>query len=218
MMKGNSHGFNWGGLYVTGMIDHHAGWRERADELPDTVKVTMLLGEYFTSRYRGRYYAKCQNLARRLRSAYDAALQTYDVLLMPTVPVRASELPKPGCAVSESLTRAFEMLANTAPFDVSGHPAMSLPCGWLTICRSGCNWSGAASMRRRSTAAPMRMNSLPTGVRRHSHDMPGAAALRRRAACRSDRQRGLHRCRLDKALLNRHATGCVLANPCGARP
>ena len=45
--------------------------------------------------------------------------------------------------------------------------------------------------------------------------MPGAAALRRRAACRSDRQRGLHRCRLDKALLNRHATGCVLANPCG---
>ena len=129
MMKGNSHGFNWGGLYVTGMIDHHAGWRERADELPDTVKVTMLLGEYFTSRYRGRYYAKCQNLARRLRSAYDAALQTYDVLLMPTVPVRASELPKPGCAVSESLTRAFEMLANTAPFDVSGHPAMSLPCG-----------------------------------------------------------------------------------------
>ena len=99
MMKGNSHGFNWGGLYVTGMIDHHAGWRERADELPDTVKVTMLLGEYFTSRYRGRYYAKCQNLARRLRSAYDAALQTYDVLLMPTVPVRASELPKPGCGV-----------------------------------------------------------------------------------------------------------------------
>ncbi|WP_321820374.1 MULTISPECIES: amidase [unclassified Burkholderia] len=129
MMKGNSHGFNWGGLYVTGMIDHHAGWRERADELPDTVKVTMLLGEYFTSRYRGRYYAKCQNLARRLRSAYDAALQSYDVLVMPTVPMRASKLPEPGCAMSESLTRAFEMLANTAPFDVSGHPAMSLPCG-----------------------------------------------------------------------------------------
>ena len=25
--------------------------------------------------------------------------------------------------------RAFEMLPNTAPFDVTGHPAMSLPCG-----------------------------------------------------------------------------------------
>jgi len=48
---------------------------------------------------------------------------------MPTVPIRASKLPEPGCAMSESLTRAFEMLANTAPFDVSGHPAMSLPCG-----------------------------------------------------------------------------------------
>ncbi len=129
MMKGNSHGFSWRGLYMTGMIDHHAGWRERADELPDTVKVTMLLGEYFTSRYRGRYYAKCQNLARRLRADYDAALQMFDLLLMPTVPIRASKLPAPGCTMSDSLTRAFEMLANTAPFDVSGHPAMSLPCG-----------------------------------------------------------------------------------------
>ena len=25
--------------------------------------------------------------------------------------------------------RAFEMLPNTSPFDVTGHPAMSIPCG-----------------------------------------------------------------------------------------
>ncbi|RDJ99703.1 amidase [Paraburkholderia lacunae] len=129
MMKGNSHGFNWRGMYVTSMIDHHAGWRARADELPDTVKLTMVLGEYFTSRYNGRYYGKSQNLARRLRADYDAVLQSYDLLLMPTVPLRASKLPPAGCPMSESLSRAFEMLANTAPFDVSGHPAMSLPCG-----------------------------------------------------------------------------------------
>jgi len=27
--------------------------------------------------------------------------------------------------------RAMEMIANTAPFDISHHPAMSLPCGMV---------------------------------------------------------------------------------------
>ena len=27
------------------------------------------------------------------------------------------------------ISRAFEMLPNTAPFDVTGHPAITLPCG-----------------------------------------------------------------------------------------
>ena len=46
MMQGNGYGFNWKGLYVTSLIDFHAGWRERADELSDTLKITMLLGQY----------------------------------------------------------------------------------------------------------------------------------------------------------------------------
>ena len=29
----------------------------------------------------------------------------------------------------EAIERAFEMLGNTAPFDVTGHPAMTVPCG-----------------------------------------------------------------------------------------
>jgi amidase len=34
MMKDNGRGFNWKGLYVTGMIDFHASWRQRADQYP----------------------------------------------------------------------------------------------------------------------------------------------------------------------------------------
>ena len=29
----------------------------------------------------------------------------------------------------DTISRAFEMLANTAPFDVTDHPAMTVPCG-----------------------------------------------------------------------------------------
>jgi len=34
----------------------------------------MLLGQYFTKHYRGHFYAKAQNLNRKLRAAYDTAL------------------------------------------------------------------------------------------------------------------------------------------------
>jgi amidase len=131
MMKDNGHGFNWKGLYVTGMIDFHAGWKERADELSETLKLTMILGEYFIKHYRGHYYAKAQNLSRQLELAYDSALADFDLLLMPTLPLTATPLPAPGAPVEEVVQRAFEMLPNTCPFDVTGHPAMSVPCGMV---------------------------------------------------------------------------------------
>ncbi len=129
MMLGNGFGFNWQGLYVTSMLDFHSAWKSRADELSDSLKNTMLLGQYMVTRYRGHYYAKAQNLVRRLRAAYDEALSRYDLLLMPTLPMVATPLPEANAPVAEILQRAFEMLPNTAPFDCTHHPAMSLPCG-----------------------------------------------------------------------------------------
>ena len=48
MMKGNGMGTNWRGLYNTTLLDAHSGWKHRADELSDSLKITMLLGQYFT--------------------------------------------------------------------------------------------------------------------------------------------------------------------------
>jgi amidase len=129
MMNGNGFGFNWKGLYVTSLIDAHSAWRQRADEFSDTLKTTILFGQYALNKYRGHYYAKAQNLGRVLRDAYDAVLKEYDLLLMPTLPVKATPIPKPGAPRMETIQRAFEMLPNTAPIDVTGHPSMSVPCG-----------------------------------------------------------------------------------------
>src|SRR5271168_427125 len=131
MMLGNGFGFNWQGLYVTSLLDFHSAWRTRADELSDTLKNTMLLGHFMVTRYRGHYYAKAQNLVRRLRRAYDEALSRYDLLLMPTLPMVATPLPDANAPVAHILQRGFEMLANTAQFDCTHHPAMSLPCGMV---------------------------------------------------------------------------------------
>jgi amidase len=129
MMNGNGMGFNWKGLYTVGLLDAHAAWRERANDLSDSLKICMFLGEYFVRHYRGRYYAKAQNIARRLKAAYDTALGTYDLLLMPTLPMKATPIPPADAPLALYLQRAFEMIVNTAPFDVTGHPAMTLPCG-----------------------------------------------------------------------------------------
>jgi amidase len=131
MMLGNGFGFNWQGLYVTSMLDFHSGWRARADELSDSLKNTMLLGHYMVRRYRGHYYAKAQNLVRRLRQGYDDVLAKFDLLLMPTLPIVATPLPEENATIDVILQRAFEMLPNTAPFDCTHHPAMSLPCGLI---------------------------------------------------------------------------------------
>lgn len=131
MMHGNGMGFNWRGLYSLSLLDRHAGWRARADELSPSLKVSMFVGEWFLRQHRGHYYAKAQNLSRRLRQAYDQALAEVDLLLMPTLPMVAQPIPAPGAPVAEVIARAFEMVGNTAPFDATGHPAMSVPCGLL---------------------------------------------------------------------------------------
>jgi amidase len=129
MMNGNGMGYNWKGLYTLSLLDAHANWRNRADDLSDSLKISMMVGQYFLTQYNGRFYAKAQNLARKITAAYDHALSDFDLLLMPTLPVKATPLPPADAPLALYLQRAFEMIGNTAPFDVTGHPAMSVPCG-----------------------------------------------------------------------------------------
>ena len=129
MMHGNGFATGWEGLYVTSLLDYHANWRARANELSKSLKISMFVGEYMQKYYRGHYYAKAQNLSRVLRAAYDDALSRYDILVMPTVPMTAPPIPGPDASLALYIQSAFEMVNNTAPFDCSGHPAMSVPCG-----------------------------------------------------------------------------------------
>jgi amidase len=129
MMHGNGMGFNWEGMFTTSLLDAHANWRARANQLSRTLKISMLAGEYFIRTYRGHYYAKAQNLSRLLKKTYNDAFSRHDLLLMPTTPMKATPIPAQDAPLSLYCQRAFEMLPNTCPFDVSGHPAMNVPCG-----------------------------------------------------------------------------------------
>ena len=128
MMHGNSSGTNYRGLFLPSLTDHMGQWRNRSDELSHSLKVCMFLGEYFLQQYRGRFYGKAQNLMRKVYRVYQDRLKQYDLLLMPTVPMKPQEIPPSDCSISLYVQRAFEMIGNTAPFN-GGLPAMSVPCG-----------------------------------------------------------------------------------------
>jgi amidase len=116
-------------VMVPSFMEVQSRWRERPNDLPVTVKYSLLLAE-FLRRERGyQVYAKAVNLIRQLRAAYDHALTSVDLLLLPTTPMKAQPLPAVGAPVAEQIGAAFLNLGNTSPFDVSHHPAMSVPCG-----------------------------------------------------------------------------------------
>jgi amidase len=130
MIDGNAYGMNSPGLYDPELIVHYArGRREHAAQMSESLKLTALLGRYAIDRYDGRHYAMARNLAVELTADYDAALAGADVLVMPTLPIVASVLPADGASREEKLACSLGMIPNTAPFDVSGHPATSVPAG-----------------------------------------------------------------------------------------
>jgi amidase len=129
MMWGDGYGVSRPDLYITSLMDFHRGWRTRANEMSETTKLFTMFGTYIRKYHGSRYYGKAMNITRRLTAAYDAALANCDLLLMPTTPIKATPLPPADAPRELYVERALNMIGNTAPFDITHHPAMAVPCG-----------------------------------------------------------------------------------------
>ena len=79
-----------------------------------------MLGVYINNNFGPRYYGKSVNISRRLTATYDKVLANYDLLLMPTTPMKATPLPAANATREEYIGRAFEMITNTAPMCRTG--------------------------------------------------------------------------------------------------
>ncbi|MBM3528325.1 MAG: amidase [Alphaproteobacteria bacterium] len=129
LLEMNGFGINHDSFYPLSAMQAAMQWREHADEFADTLKIASILSRYTVDRYGGLYYAKAQNLRRRLRAAYDAAFASHDLLLLPPTVMKATPIPPPGAPPQEVTRRSWEATRNTSPFNVTGHPAISIPCG-----------------------------------------------------------------------------------------
>lgn len=129
LVSGGGNGYAWPGDYWPELgIALGQGIAAFGDELSPQIKLTLICGLHLRRYYSGSYYAKAQNLRPWLRAAYDRALGDLDCLVMPTTP----GLPHkhdPSLPISEHVMRGWGVLANTAPTDMTGHPALTIPVG-----------------------------------------------------------------------------------------
>jgi amidase len=111
---------HFNGRYNPGLAEFFgAHWPERAAREASTVKMMIVLGEYLSSRAHGRIYAKAQNHRAALTAAYDRVLANFDAIVMPSTPMKANR---------QDEQSPYSMITNTAPFDMTGHPGLSVPC------------------------------------------------------------------------------------------
>ena len=91
---------------------------------------------FANDKYGAAVTAKAHRHVLELRAAYDRALEEVDVLITPTAPTVASRHAdvrpeaEGGSGVMEKIKLAVGAMGNTCPFNITGHPAMSVPCGW----------------------------------------------------------------------------------------
>lgn len=94
----------------------------------------MLSTEYSRLHCDSAVEAKAQRKVFELRSAYDSAFDEVDVLVTPCAPTVAMPHPQmEGSTVLDKLSVLVGLTNNTCPFNVTGHPAMSVPCGSSTV-------------------------------------------------------------------------------------
>lgn len=130
MLDGNGYGLGTEGRYDPELMAYFAHRRHAlADRLSVTIKATALAGRYSLTGLGGASYAKARNLLPQVRAAYDDALEQHDVLVLPTVPDTAGTLPAGDEADATLLARAGGKAINTAPLNITGHPAVSVPAG-----------------------------------------------------------------------------------------
>lgn len=128
----NSQGSNHAGAYDPDLASAFGeALRGNIDALPLNGKVSLIAGTVLRHETRSRVLALAQALRSKLRAQTDEALRRFDVLVMPTVPMTAHRLPGGPLKPAEHQNLAFEMHDNNCATNLTGHPAVSVPCGML---------------------------------------------------------------------------------------
>jgi len=128
-----SEGQGTGHLGVYDVDAMNAFARTRRSEgalLAQQVKAWLIADRHVHDRYFGVPYAELHNARLALRRDVTAALAQHDLLLTPTLPLTAPKLVAGNASFAEVSGRTSARLCyNTAPLNLTGHPALSVPSG-----------------------------------------------------------------------------------------
>jgi aspartyl-tRNA(Asn)/glutamyl-tRNA(Gln) amidotransferase subunit A len=117
-------------IVATEALTYHAEWlRTRARDYQPDVRERLMMGAFVS----GVQYVRGQQVRQLVRREVDAALERRDVLLAPATPIPASVLGEKETTLGDGPSDVRSALIRfTRPFNLSGHPACSVPCGFTT--------------------------------------------------------------------------------------
>ncbi|MBM7632219.1 Asp-tRNA(Asn)/Glu-tRNA(Gln) amidotransferase subunit GatA [Geomicrobium sediminis] len=101
--------------------------KSRSEGFGDEVKRRIMLGTFaLSSGYYDAYYKKAQKVRTLIREDFEHVLNSFDVILGPTVPTTAFKV---GENSNDPLTMYLKDIL-TIPVNLAGNPAISVPCGF----------------------------------------------------------------------------------------
>jgi Asp-tRNA(Asn)/Glu-tRNA(Gln) amidotransferase A subunit family amidase len=102
-------------------------YREHLYELGDSVKVTLTLGQIFTS----RDYLLAQRIRTRAMGIFNEALRDVDVIVTPATAMTAPKIPVSDLHAGWSdMSVDTEMMRYVFPGNLTGLPAIAFPAGY----------------------------------------------------------------------------------------
>jgi amidase len=131
MFRAEGQGTGHLGAYdVEAMQAYATARRDESALLAQQVKAWVIADRYVHDRRHGLSYARLHNARLALRRAISSALEQWHLLLTPTLPITAPQLLAGEASFAEVSGRtAASLCFNTAPLNLSGHPALSVPSG-----------------------------------------------------------------------------------------
>ncbi|TCZ73407.1 Asp-tRNA(Asn)/Glu-tRNA(Gln) amidotransferase subunit GatA [Paenibacillus albiflavus] len=102
--------------------------KSRSEGFGPEVKRRIMLGTYaLSSGYYDAYYLKAQKVRTLIKQDFDQVFANYDIVIGPTAPTTAFRI---GEQVDNPLTMYLNDIL-TIPVNLSGNPAISVPCGMV---------------------------------------------------------------------------------------
>jgi aspartyl-tRNA(Asn)/glutamyl-tRNA(Gln) amidotransferase subunit A len=114
-------------IHAAEAAEYHARTLDTAaNRYTPNVRLRLEMGRYILA----EDHVRARNACEYLRREVDAALEGHDALILPTLPIPAPPIGVETLTIagSEQPVRAL-MLRCTQLFNLTGHPALSIPCG-----------------------------------------------------------------------------------------